>query len=262
MTSAPPSGGRWGEEQRRREEELLRAWAATSAEDPTRTAIRDELVTMHLPLVRHLAGRYRGRGESMDDLVQIGAVGLIKAVDGFDPDRGAQLATYATPTILGEIRRHFRDRAWAVRVPRRMQELHLQVTARADALTQELQRPPTVRELADSLDLTQDEILDALEARHALVADSLDATREDGSPVAAITEPAFDDPRFEAIDDREVLIPLLDALPERERTVVVLRFFDHLSQSQIAERLGISQMHVSRLQARALATLREGVSAA
>jgi RNA polymerase sigma-B factor len=220
--------------------------------------VRDELVTMHLPLVQHLARRYRDRGESLDDLVLVGTVGLIKAVDGFDVSRGVEFSTYATPTILGEIKRHFRDRAWAVRVPRRLQELQSRVTRSTEELTRTLHRAPTVRELAAALDVTEDDVLDAIEARHAYATDSIDDGGDDGaSPMA--TRMGFDDPAFEAIEDRESLRPLLEQLTERERQIILLRFFHSMSQTQIAEELGISQMHVSRLLARSLAQLRSGM---
>ena len=262
MTSgaSAPSTSLSGAERRRRERELLAELADLEADDPRRAAVRDELVTMHLPLVQHLARRYRDRGESVDDLVQVGTVGLIKAVDRFDVTRDVEFSTYATPTILGEIKRHFRDRTWAVRVPRRMQELQAQVTARSDELTRTLHRAPTVRELAASLDVTEDDVLDAIEARHAYATDPIDDGDEDGTS-SVTSRLGVDDPAFEAIDDRETLRPLLERLPERERRIILLRFFHNMSQTQIAEELGMSQMHVSRLLARSLAQLRAGMTA-
>lgn len=262
MTSgaSAPSTSLSGAERRRRERELLAELADLVPGDPRRAVVRDELVTMHLPLVQHLARRYRDRGESVDDLVQVGTVGLIHAVDRFDVSRDVEFSTYATPTILGEIKRHFRDRTWAVRVPRRMQELQARVTARSDELTRTLERSPTVRELAVSLGVSEDDILDAIEARHAYATDTIDEGDDEvGSAVTARL--GFDDPAFEAIDDRETLRPLLEQLPERERRIILLRFFHHMSQSQIAEELGMSQMHVSRLLARSLAQLRSGMAA-
>ena len=264
MTPETPTQrtSRWGPEQRRREEELLGELTSLPTDDPRRAAVRDELVTMHLPLVQHLARRYRNRGESLDDLVQVGTVGLIKAVDRFDTTKGVAFSTFATPTILGEIKRHFRDRTWAVRVPRRLQELQAQVTRRTDELTRTLNRAPTVRELAESLGVSQDDSLDAIEARQAYASGSIDAGRDDDghdtSPLAdrlGTVEPAF-----EAIEDRESLRPLLEQLPERERQIVMMRFFRNMSQTQIAEEMGISQMHVSRLLARSLAELRRGLT--
>jgi RNA polymerase sigma-B factor len=254
--------GQWGAEQRRRERDLLAELADLGDEDPRRPLVRDELVTMHLPLVRHLARRYRDRGESLEDLVQVGTVGLIKAVDRFDLAQGTEFSTYATPTILGEIKRHFRDRTWAMHVPRRVQELQAQVTARSDELTGTLGRSPTVRELAESLGCGEDDILDAIEARHAYAVGALDAgdVTHEGGPPAVADRLGVEDPAFETIDDRETLRPLLARLPERERRIIMLRFFRGMSQTQIAEELGISQMHVSRLLARSLAQLRAGLA--
>ncbi|HAN71652.1 MAG TPA: B/F/G family RNA polymerase sigma-70 factor [Actinobacteria bacterium] len=238
-------------------------WAALeqmAPDDPRRGVLRDELITMHLPLVHHLARRYRDRGEDMDDLVQVGTVGLIKAIDGFDPSRGLELSTYATPTILGEIKRHFRDRTWALHVPRRLQVLQAQVTECSDRLTLELHRAPTVRELAAALEVSEADILDALDARTAYAADSLHGTPDDDSIPSALSTLGSMDEGFESIDDRETLRPLIEALPDRERAILQMRFFQGMSQSQIAEALGISQMHVSRLLARTLASLRDGMA--
>lgn len=215
---------------------------------------------MHLPLVHHLAWRYRDRGEPLDDIVQAGTIGLIKAIDGFDVDRGVELSTYATPTILGEIKRHFRDRTWAVHVPRRLQELQRTVATRIDELSVVLHRSPTVREVAQSLDISEQDVLDALEVRQARTSTSLDRESDSGEgpiepPSIAVIDPAFDD-----IDDRESLRPLLEALPDRERAIITMRFVRGMSQSAIAEELGISQMHVSRLLARSLRDLREGLT--
>ena len=215
---------------------------------------------MHLPLVKHLARRYRDRGESMDDLIQVGTVGLIKAIDGFDPGKGVELSTYATPTILGEIKRHFRDTTWDVRVPRRLQDLQAQVTARSEELSSELHRSPTVRELAASLDVSEADILDAIEARQAYSTDSLDINPGEDSLAVPTSAISMEDSAFDAIDERQTLRPLLEALPERERAIVTMRFFQNMSQDQIAQELGISQMHVSRLLARTLVTLRAGMT--
>ena len=264
MTPEAPTQrtSRWGPEQRRREEELLAELSSLPTDDPRRAAARDELVTMHLALVKHLARRYRDRGESLDDLVQVGTVGLINAVDRFDTSKGVAFSTFATPTILGEIKRHFRDRTWAVRVPRRMQELQAKVTRRTDELTRALNRAPTVRELAESLEVSQDDILDAIEARQAYSANSIDAgSDDDGLDTSPLAERlGTEEPAFEAIEDRESLRPLLEQLPERERRIIVMRFFQNMSQTQIAEEMGISQMHVSRLLARSLGELRRGLT--
>ena len=250
----------WGPEQRRRERELIDQLHALAPDDPQRARVRDELVTMHLPLVRHLAARYRGRGESVDDLVQVGSVGLISAVDRYDPARGVELASFATPTILGEIKRHFRDHAWAIRVPRGLQELSARVTRTVDDLTRDLGRSPTVREVAQELGIEEEEVLSALEARHALSADSLTTADGDGGEGDRLGGAL--DPAFEEIEEREALRPLLEGLPARERRILTLRFAEEMSQAQIAQELGISQMQVSRLLARTLEDLRSGLLAA
>ena len=244
------SSSGWTPQSRAREHELLAQLAA----DPTDRRVRDELVTMHLPLVRHLARRYADRGEPFDDLVQVGTVGLITAVDRFDIERGTELSSFAGPYIVGEIRRHFRDRAWSVRVPRGLQELQGPLAAATDRLTRELDRSPTVAELATALEVSQDVVLDALEARHSYSASSLDAAVDAGTLVL----PEIDE-RLDRIDERAALAPLLAQLPERERQIIVRRFFDEWSQRQIADELGISQMHVSRILARTLTQLRDGL---
>ncbi len=260
MTLEETSSGRWTDAQRQHEHAMWAALEQMAPDDPRRGVLRDELITMHLPLVHHLARRYRDRGEDMDDLVQVGTVGLIKAIDGFDPSRGLELSTYATPTILGEIKRHFRDRTWALHVPRRLQVLQAQVTECSDRLTLELHRAPTVRELAAALEVSEADILDALDARTAYAADSLHGTPDDDSIPSALSTLGSMDEGFESIDDRETLRPLIEALPDRERAILQMRFFQGMSQSQIAEALGISQMHVSRLLARTLASLRDGMA--
>jgi RNA polymerase sigma-B factor len=252
---------RWGDEQRRHESVLLTELAELDAGDPRRTFVRDELVTMHLPLVQHLARRYRDRGEQLDDLEQAATIGLIMAVDRYDPSRGVELATFATPTILGEIKRHFRDRAWAIRVPRRMQELQASVTSRTDELIRDLGRSPTVREIAESLGVGEDDVLDAIEARSAYSTSSLDTGSGGPEGASALADSlGADDPALENVVYRELLRPLLAELPERERHIIVRRFFDNRSQTEIAEELGISQMHVSRLLGRTLTRLRARIS--
>ena len=261
--NASAGQGRWSEQQRTREHALLDELATLPDGDPRRQVLRDEIVLMHLPLVHHLARRYRDRGESLDDLVQVGTEGLIKAVDRFDVTRGVQLGTFATPTILGDIKRHFRDRAWSIRLPRRLQEMHASVSRPTESLTQTLGRAPTVREIAEALDISPDEVLDAIEARHAYATTSLDAgpDGEQGSRASIADWLGADDDALSALVDREALRPLLAALPDRERRILMLRFFHDRSQSQIAEEMGISQMHVSRLLARTLAGLRHDLAA-
>ena len=248
----------WTEQDRTLERELLTEMAAMPADDPARRAIRDSLVTMHLPLVEHLARRFRDRGESHEDLVQVGTIGLIKSVDRFDIDRGVEFSTYATPTIVGEIKRHFRDRGWAIRVPRRLQEMRLRINRGTSELTHTLGRSPTVSELAEHLGVTDDEVLEGLESAQAYATASLDGSSSDSSetPNLAASLGTLDG-ALETVENRESLKPLLSALPEREQRILMLRFFENKTQSEIAEEVGLSQMHVSRLLGRTLAGLRE-----
>jgi RNA polymerase sigma-B factor len=224
------------------------------------SAVRDELVRMHLPLVEYLARRFRNRGEPLDDLIQVATIGLIKSVDRFDLERGVEFSTYATPTIVGEIKRHFRDKGWAIRVPRRLQELKLTLTKATAELSQTLGRSPTVAELASHLGLHEEEILEGLESANAYSAVSLDASDggDEDAPAVADTLGMVDE-ALEGVEYRESLKPLLERLPPREKKILVLRFFGNMTQSQIAAELGISQMHVSRLLARTLTQLREGL---
>ncbi len=225
-----------------------------------RNRVRDELVEMHLPLVEYLARRFRNRGEPLDDLVQVATIGLIKSVDRFDLERGVEFSTYATPTIVGEIKRHFRDKGWAIRVPRRLQELKLSLTKATSELSQSLGRSPTVAELAGHLGMSEEEVLEGLESANAYSAVSLDAPDggDEDAPAVADTL-GIQDEGLEGVEYRESLKPLLERLPPREKKILLLRFFGNMTQSQIAAELGISQMHVSRLLARTLAQLRRGL---
>ena len=229
-------------------------------DDHGRTRLREELVEAHLPLVEYLARRFRNRGEPLDDLVQVATIGLIKSVDRFDLERGVEFSTYATPTIVGEIKRHFRDKGWAIRVPRRLQELKLSLTKATSELSQKNGRSPTVGELATHLEMSEEEILEGLESANAYSAVSLDAPDggDDDSPAVADSLGMLDD-ALEGVEYRESLKPLLEQLPPREKRILMLRFFGNMTQSQIASELGISQMHVSRLLARTLAQLRSGL---
>ncbi|MEU9289712.1 RNA polymerase sigma factor SigF [Streptomyces sp. NPDC048275] len=219
--------------------------------------LRNQLVRMHLPLVEHLARRFRNRGEPLDDLTQVATIGLIKSVDRFDPERGVEFSTYATPTVVGEIKRHFRDKGWAVRVPRRLQELRLSLTTATAELSQQHGRSPTVHELAEKLAISEEEVLEGLESANAYSTLSLDVPdTDDESPAVADTLGAEDE-ALEGVEYRESLKPLLEDLPPREKRILLLRFFGNMTQSQIAQEVGISQMHVSRLLARTLAQLRE-----
>jgi RNA polymerase sigma-B factor len=220
--------------------------------------IREELIEAHLGLVEYLSRRFAGRGEPLEDLIQVATIGLIKAVDRFDPEREVEFSTYATPTIVGELKRHFRDKGWAVRVPRRLQELNLQLGEVIGQLSQKLGRSPTVAEMAEAVGTTQDEVLEGLDSAHAYTLTSLDAPS--GEEDLALREQiGSEDETLELLEYRTSLMPLLESLPPRERTMLYLRFFKGMTQSEIADRLGISQMHVSRLLAKTLSTLREGL---
>lgn len=238
--------------------ELLRIVADPDSPPEQVERAREELVRMHTPLVAHLVRRFGDRGESQDDLMQVGSIGLLKAIDRFDSDRGAAFATYATPTIVGEIKRHFRDRGWSIKVPRRLQELGIRVRRTREELTGELGRSPTVAEVAAALDVAEDEVLEAMESAQAYATSSLEApgdhdTRGIGDRLGS------EDVELSLVVDRETLRPALEALEPRQRQILVMRFFGHRTQSQIAESLGISQVHVSRLLAKTLAELRESL---
>jgi RNA polymerase sigma-B factor len=229
--------------------------------DPERLRIRGELVEIHLPLVEYLARRFRNRGEWLDDLTQVATIGLIKSIDRFDLARGVEFSTYATPTIVGEIKRHFRDKGWAVRVPRRLQELKLALTKAIGELAQKEGRAPTIAELAAHLQMTEEEVLEGLESANAYSTVSLDApdSGDDDAPAVAESLGMLDE-ALEGVEYRESLKPLLERLQPREKRILLLRFFGNMTQSQIATELGISQMHVSRLLARTLTQLREGLT--
>lgn len=220
--------------------------------DPSRPRLRSDVVEAHLPLVRYLAGRYRSCGEPFEELVQVGAIGLIHAVDRFDADRGVELSTYAAPLVLGEIRRYLRDRVGAVRVPRRLVELAAEVGIAREELSQRLGRSPTVAEVAGHLGRDEEAVLDALEAQRARVPSTLE--------VGADTADAADACVIDLVVDRETLRPLLSRLSERDRRLLGLRLVDGLSQSEIAARMGISQMHVSRLLQRMVAELSTSIA--
>jgi len=238
--------------------ELFAEYARLPEDSPRRQDLRDELVTMHLPLVRHLARRFANRGEPMEDLVQVATVGLINSVDRYDPERGSDFLSYAVPTVVGEIKRHFRDHGWALRVPRRLKELHLSISAAVAELSQRNGRAPNATELAAHLQISREEVLEGLEAAHAYRSSSLDdPVRGEGDMPTLAETLGADDSALEHVEFRESLQPLLAQVPVRERKILILRFFGNMTQSQIAERMGISQMHVSRLLSQTLATLRE-----
>jgi RNA polymerase sigma-B factor len=232
----------------------------SAGDDAERLKHRERLVSQHIGLVEFLARRFRNRGEPVEDLIQVGTIGLLKAIDRFDLDREVEFSTYATPTIVGELKRHFRDKGWAVRVPRRLQELHLELTKTVGNLGHDLGRSPTVEEIAKTAGITEEEVLEGLEIAQAYNFTSLDAPidSEDGSTSFA-DQLGAEDEQLENLEYRAALAPEMAKLPERERKIVYLRFFKGLTQSEIASRLGISQMHVSRLLTRTLAQLREAL---
>ena len=248
-------------EMRARSVALFTALAEDDVPETERAMLRDELVRLHLPLVEHFARRFLNRGEPFDDLLQVGTIGLIKAIDRFDLDRGVEFSTYATPTIVGEIKRHFRDRGWAIRVPRRLQELRITITTATAELTQELGRSPTVKELAGKIGVAEEEIIEGLESSNAYSTLSLDAPdSSDDSALSMIDVIGGDDEALEHVENRETIKPLLEELDPREKHILTLRFFRGMTQSQIAAEVGISQMHVSRLLARTLEKLRKSLS--
>jgi RNA polymerase sigma-B factor len=234
---------------------LFEELAAMPADDPGRPALRGKLVTGYLPVVRHIARRFAGRGEPVDDLEQAGTVGLLNAVDRFEPDRGIDFLSYAVPTITGEIRRHFRDRTWSMRVPRRLKDLQGAINGAVGPLSQELGRAPRPSEIAARLDIPTDEVVEGLDAQQAYRSSSLDELVAGADSALAETLGSVD-AEMDKVEYRETLAPLLDELPERERTILLLRFFGNLTQTQIADRVGISQMHVSRLLSQTVAQLR------
>ncbi len=241
---------------------LLKRLATLPAGDPERAEVRRSAIEAWLPLASHLAQRFHGRGEPIDDLTQIATVGLIKAIDRFDPEYGNDFAAYAVPTIVGEIKRHFRDRTWDVRVPRRLQELRLDINEATSTLAQKLGRSPTVADLATYLRRSEEEVLEGLEGAQAYSAVSLQTRvgSEDGGTELGDLVGAEDN-ELALAEFRASLGPALDTLNRREQQIVILRFFGNLTQTQIAERVGISQMHVSRLLAKSLAALRGQLTA-
>ena len=246
---------------RARARELFQRISELPAGSPERERIRGQLVELHLPLVEYLARRFRNRGEWLDDLTQVATIGLIKSIDRFDLERGVEFSTYATPTIVGEIKRHFRDKGWAVRVPRRLQELKLSLTKAIGELAQREGRAPTVSELAAHLQMSEEEVLEGLESANAYSTVSLDAPDSGDEDAPAVADSlGIVDEALEGVEYRESLKPLLERLPPREKKILLLRFFGNLTQSQIAAELGISQMHVSRLLARTLTQLRDGLT--
>jgi RNA polymerase sigma-B factor len=225
-------------------------------------AIREELVRRYLPFAKNLALRYRGASESFDDLLQVASLGLVNAIDRFDPDRGAPFTAFASPTILGELKRHFRDRVWTVRVPRGLHDRMAEVEKAISELTVELQRSPSVGEIAEKLELDPTEVLEVLEANHNRRPLSLDRPvgSDDSEESPAAEWVGDEDSGYELVEDKLALEGALPHLDERERLVLQLRFVEDLTQSQIAERIGHSQMHVSRILRRTLERIRAEVA--
>ncbi|HCA86934.1 MAG TPA: B/F/G family RNA polymerase sigma-70 factor [Streptomyces sp.] len=222
--------------------------------------VRNTLVELNLALVKFAASRFRSRSEPMEDIVQVGTIGLIKAIDRFELSRGVEFPTFAMPTIVGEIKRFFRDTSWSVRVPRRLQELRLDLAKAGDELAQQLDRSPTVTELATRLQITSEEVVEGMAASNAYTASSLDAQpEEDDSEGALADRMGYEDHGLEGIEYVESLKPLIAELPPRDRKILSLRFVANMTQSEIGEELGISQMHVSRLLSRTLVRLRKGL---
>ena len=248
MTGPTPDAPRLPAAARAQQRALFEEYARTR--DLT---VRDQLVATNLRLALHLARRFSGRGVSTDDLEQVASFGLLRAIDRFEPERGLEFSTFATPTILGELKRHFRDRGWAVRVPRRVQELNLRLNALVADLTHQLGRGPTIGELATAARASEEEVLEAMEAAQAYRAHAIAPHPGDDSWTS---EPGGDDLALFAAEDRLVVADLLADLEPRDRLLVQLRFYEEMTQQEIAERLGISQMHVSRLLARCMDALR------
>ena len=223
--------------------------------------VRNTLVELNLALVKFAASRFRTRSEPMEDIIQVGTIGLIKAIDRFELSRGVEFPTFAMPTIIGEIKRFFRDTSWSVRVPRRLQELRLDLAKAGDELAQQLDRAPTPTELAERLGLSRDEVVEGMAASNAYTASSLDAQpEEDDSESALADRIGYEDHGLEGIEYIESLKPLIAELPPRDRKILSLRFVANMTQSEIGEELGISQMHVSRLLTRTLVRLRKGLT--
>lgn len=236
---------------------LFTEFVSLPTDDPRHAELRDELVAGHLPVARHIARRFAHRGEPQDDLEQVAILGLIQAVDRYQPDRGSDFLSFAVPTITGEVRRHFRDHAWAMRVPRRLKDLHVSLGTAVSELSQRLGRAPTATELARHLDLPREEILEGLEAASAYRSSSLDdllTADQDTPALEGVVGEA--DAELDRVEYRTTLAPLLEQLSDRERAILKLRFFGGMTQSQIAQQVGLSQMHVSRLLSRTLARLR------
>lgn len=253
MTSKTSGKSAWDKEKTR---ELFRRFKEEGDMDA-----REKLVMSHLNLVRFIANKFKNRGEPIDDLIQVGYLGLLKAIDRFDPSRGLEFTTFATPTIMGEIKRHFRDKGWSVRVPRRLQELSAKVNQATDTLTSQQQRSPTIAEIADYLDATVDEVLEAMESSSAYSSVSLEAPSgaDDDDTPSVIDRYATEDSDLAFTDDRIIIEEALASFSPRERDVIEMRFLKGMTQIEIAEKLGISQVQVSRLLRRTLKKIQDKI---
>lgn len=238
--------------------ELFGRLAETAEGSADHNAVREELISRCIPLADHIARKFSGRGEPFDDLTQVARVGLVHAVDRFDVERGSNFLSFAVPTIMGEVRRYFRDNTWAMRVPRRVKETHLRIGAAVDALSQSLGRSPTAKEIAAELDVDPDEVTQAVIAGNAYQPTSIDAASVGRDTDASLLDTlGEEEAQFDRVEEYVAIRPLLAGLPERERRILTMRFFESMTQTQIAQQMGISQMHVSRILAKTLARLRE-----
>lgn len=241
-------------------EPLFEKLAALDEADPRREGMREELIGRCLPLAEHIARKFAGRGENFDDLLQVARLGLVQAADRFDVTRGSSFLSFAVPTIMGEVRRHFRDNTWSVRVPRRTKEIQLSIGATVEELSQRLGRMPRAREIAQELDVDIVEVTQALIAGNAYQSSSIDAVAGDdieNAPLPLLESLGEEEPSYHLVEDYLAVRPLIEELPERERQVLIMRFFESKTQSQIAEVLGVSQMHVSRILSKTLNQLRD-----
>lgn len=237
---------------------LFEELAAAAPESGRRAALRTELINRCIPLADHIARKFSGRGEPFDDLTQVARVGLVHAVDRFDISRGSNFLSFAVPTIMGEVRRYFRDNTWAMRVPRRVKETHLRIGSAIDALSQQLGRSPTAKEIAAALEIDADEVTQAVIAGNAYQPSSIDAVSVGRDTEASLLDTlGEEESQFDRVEEYVAIRPLLAGLPERERRILTMRFFESMTQTQIAQQMGISQMHVSRILSKTLARLRE-----
>ncbi|WP_067842178.1 RNA polymerase sigma factor SigF [Nocardia lijiangensis] len=237
---------------------LFERLAASESGTAQHSAVRAELISRCIPLADHIARKFSGRGEPFDDLTQVARVGLVHAVDRFDVSRGSNFLSFAVPTIMGEVRRYFRDNTWAMRVPRRVKETHLRIGAAIDTLSQTLGRSPTAKEIAAELEVDPDEVTQAVIAGNAYQPSSIDAAALGRDTEASLLDTlGEEESQFDRVEEYVAIRPLLAGLPERERRILTMRFFESMTQTQIAKQMGISQMHVSRILAKTLARLRE-----